>query len=227
MAGTKIELYAAGHVEGNEESDTSLRRCAVHICRRRQKRPGRRWARAVLRGVCQPYALSNYYQWQRGAGGGRRGGEPVGDFSFDLNGRYNHAPDFWTPDKQDLGPRLAFAYAPAPPMASGSAFGTGKDQHSGWLLAGVRPLWRSDGEHLQYQWLLRTFDTFIKPAGLRERGDGPALYGITMCHTAFAGGAREDSRPYRRRTSLPSVGDWIRRSRRLIRTLSISRLRGS
>ncbi len=63
---------------------------------------------------CTPYALSTYYKQSslQAASGGAA--SAVGDFSFDLNGRYNHRADFWTPDKLDLGPRLAIAYAPTP-----------------------------------------------------------------------------------------------------------------
>lgn len=38
----------------------------------------------------------------------------AGELGFPLNGRYNHKPDYWSPDKLDLGPRLAFAYSPSP-----------------------------------------------------------------------------------------------------------------
>ena len=63
---------------------------------------------------CTPFALSAYYKGseQQAAKGGAA--NAVGDFSFDLNGRYNHRADFWTPDKLDLGPRLAIAYSPTP-----------------------------------------------------------------------------------------------------------------
>jgi hypothetical protein len=38
----------------------------------------------------------------------------AGELGFPLNGRYNHRPDYWTPDKLDFAPRLAFAYSPSP-----------------------------------------------------------------------------------------------------------------
>jgi len=65
-------------------------------------------------GTCAPYALSQYYKGsiaQAAAGGAANN---VGELAFNLNGRYNHAPDFWTPDKNDIGPRVAIAYSPAP-----------------------------------------------------------------------------------------------------------------
>jgi hypothetical protein len=37
----------------------------------------------------------------------------AGDLGFPLSGRYNHQPDYWTPNKFDLAPRFAFAYAPS------------------------------------------------------------------------------------------------------------------
>ncbi len=64
--------------------------------------------------VCEPYSLTSYYQ-QSGIQGAQGGAASnVGELAFNLNGRYNHAPDFWNPDKLDLGPRLAFAYSPTP-----------------------------------------------------------------------------------------------------------------
>lgn len=62
--------------------------------------------------ACKPYSLSKYYQGSiaQAASGGAANG--VGELAFNLNGRYNHAPDFWTPDKNDLGPRVAVAYSP-------------------------------------------------------------------------------------------------------------------
>lgn len=63
---------------------------------------------------CVPYALSTYYKqsaYQASIGGAANN---VGEIAFDLNGRYNHRSDFWTPDKGDIGPRLALAYSPTP-----------------------------------------------------------------------------------------------------------------
>ena len=64
--------------------------------------------------VCQPYSLTQYINGsaaQAAAGGAANN---VGEVAFNLNGRYNHAPDFWNPDKADIGPRLAVAYSPTP-----------------------------------------------------------------------------------------------------------------
>ncbi|MGB6688877.1 MAG: carboxypeptidase regulatory-like domain-containing protein [Terracidiphilus sp.] len=64
--------------------------------------------------TCEPYSLTKYYEGsiaQAAAGGAANN---VGHVGFNLNGRYNNAPDFWSPDKNDIGPRLAIAYSPAP-----------------------------------------------------------------------------------------------------------------
>jgi hypothetical protein len=77
--------------------------------------------------VCHPYALTNYYEGsaEQGASGGAANN--VGELAFDLNGRYNHRSDFWTPDKTDIGPRLAFAYSPTPTSGLfNTLFGNGK-----------------------------------------------------------------------------------------------------
>jgi len=68
----------------------------------------------VNAGVCQPFALSDYYQQsaQQGVSGGAA--SAIGDVSFDLNGRYNGKPDFWNMEKNNIGPRLALAYSPTP-----------------------------------------------------------------------------------------------------------------
>ncbi len=64
--------------------------------------------------VCKPYALSDYYNGsaQQAAQGGAA--NAVGELAFDLNGRYNGRSDFWTPQKYNIGPRVAFAYSPSP-----------------------------------------------------------------------------------------------------------------
>ncbi|HUH62191.1 MAG TPA: carboxypeptidase-like regulatory domain-containing protein [Terracidiphilus sp.] len=64
--------------------------------------------------ACQPYSLTKYYENSIAQGASGGAANNVGHVGFNLNGRYNNAPDFWTPDKFDLGPRLAIAYSPAP-----------------------------------------------------------------------------------------------------------------
>jgi hypothetical protein len=77
--------------------------------------------------ACTPRSLTSYYEAsaQQGASGGAASN--VGELAFNLNGRYNHQPDFWNPDTLDLGPRFAVAYSPTP--SSGvlqTLFGSGK-----------------------------------------------------------------------------------------------------
>lgn len=38
----------------------------------------------------------------------------AGELGFPLNGRYNGKTDYWTPEKGDIGPRIAIAYSPTP-----------------------------------------------------------------------------------------------------------------
>jgi hypothetical protein len=68
----------------------------------------------ISSGVCNPYSLTSYYNdsAQQAAQGGAA--NAIGEVAFDLNGRYNHRPDFWNMEKKDIGPRLALAYSPTP-----------------------------------------------------------------------------------------------------------------
>jgi hypothetical protein len=81
----------------------------------------------ISAGVCQPYSLTRYYQdsAQQGAAGGAANN--IGEVAFNLNGRYNGKPDFWTPQKYNFGPRVAFAYSPdASEGVLGALLGHGK-----------------------------------------------------------------------------------------------------
>jgi hypothetical protein len=64
--------------------------------------------------VCGPYSLTQYYNGSAAQALIGGAANAVGEVAFNLNGRYNHAPDFWTPDKKDFGPRLAIAFSPNP-----------------------------------------------------------------------------------------------------------------
>src|SRR3984885_7298722 len=64
--------------------------------------------------VCKPYSLTQYFDSSAAQGASGGAANNAGELAFNLNGRYNHAPDFWTPDKNDIGPRLAIAFSPAP-----------------------------------------------------------------------------------------------------------------
>ncbi len=63
-------------------------------------------------GGCAPYSLTQFVNAsaQQGASGGAASAVP--NLSFAPNGRYNHQPDFWTPDKGDISPRIALAFSP-------------------------------------------------------------------------------------------------------------------
>ena len=64
--------------------------------------------------VCQPYSLTQYYNGSAAQAAAGGAANDVGQVAFNLNGRYNRASDFWTPDKKDFGPRLAIAFSPTP-----------------------------------------------------------------------------------------------------------------
>jgi hypothetical protein len=65
-------------------------------------------------GACQPYSLTQFYKDSAAQAVQGGAANNVGSLAFDLNGRYNHRPDYWTPDKADFAPRFAFAYQPTP-----------------------------------------------------------------------------------------------------------------
>ncbi len=64
--------------------------------------------------VCQPYSLTKFYEASIAQAESGGAANNVGEVAFNLNGRYNHASDFWTPQKNNIGPRLAIAFSPAP-----------------------------------------------------------------------------------------------------------------
>ena len=64
--------------------------------------------------TCTPYSLTQYLDGSEAQGASGGAANNVGEIGFNLNGRYNNAPDFWTPEKHDLAPRLALAFSPAP-----------------------------------------------------------------------------------------------------------------
>ncbi|HEY1578863.1 MAG TPA: carboxypeptidase-like regulatory domain-containing protein [Terracidiphilus sp.] len=64
--------------------------------------------------TCDSYSLGKYYKSSLAQAVSGGAANSIGEIAFNLSGRYNHAPDFWTPDKNDLGPRVAIAYSPAP-----------------------------------------------------------------------------------------------------------------
>jgi hypothetical protein len=64
--------------------------------------------------TCKPYSLAQYFSGSAAQAATGGAANNVGEVAFNLNGRYNHAPDYWTPDKADIGPRVAIAFSPAP-----------------------------------------------------------------------------------------------------------------
>ena len=66
----------------------------------------------VSNNICQPYALTDFFNAsaQQGLTGGSASVVPT--VSFGLAGRANGKPDFWQPDKADFSPRVAVVWAP-------------------------------------------------------------------------------------------------------------------
>jgi hypothetical protein len=64
-------------------------------------------------GVCKPYSLDSVLQRSARAGASGGAANNVGELAFNLNGRYNHQPDFWKPDKSiwDRACVRLFSYA--------------------------------------------------------------------------------------------------------------------
>jgi Carboxypeptidase regulatory-like domain len=82
--------------------------------------------------ACKPYSLSSYYQGSAQQAAIDGAANNVGELAFGLSGRYNGQPDFWKADKNDIGPRVAFAYSPTPDGGFlGSLFGNGKSSIRG------------------------------------------------------------------------------------------------
>jgi hypothetical protein len=74
-------------------------------------------------GICQivnnacasgNFSLSNWVNQSAQLAGGGEAASGAGQLGFPLNGRYNGKPDYWTPEKGDIGPRIALAYSPTP-----------------------------------------------------------------------------------------------------------------
>ncbi len=63
---------------------------------------------------CNPSSLQQYFDSSLAQAASGGAANNAGELGFNLNGRYNHAPDYWTPDKHDFAPRLAIAFSPAP-----------------------------------------------------------------------------------------------------------------
>jgi Carboxypeptidase regulatory-like domain len=74
-------------------------------------------------GVCQivgtactsgSFSLSQFVRQSAQLAASGQSASGAGEIGFPLNGRYNGRPDYWTPEKGNLGPRVAIAYSPTP-----------------------------------------------------------------------------------------------------------------
>jgi hypothetical protein len=74
-------------------------------------------------GICQivgtactsgPFSLSQFVSQSAQLAASGQSASGAGEIGFPLNGRYNGRPDYWTPEKGNLGPRVAIAYSPTP-----------------------------------------------------------------------------------------------------------------
>jgi hypothetical protein len=66
--------------------------------------------------ACAPgaFSLSEFVNQRGQLAASGQAASGAGELGFPINGRYNGKPDYWSPDKFDLGPRIALAYSPAP-----------------------------------------------------------------------------------------------------------------
>jgi hypothetical protein len=73
--------------------------------------------------ACAPgnFSLTDYVNTSGQLAAAGQSVSGAGELAFPLAGRYNHKPDYWTPDKLDFAPRVAFAFSP-----SGAFFGNGE-----------------------------------------------------------------------------------------------------
>ena len=62
--------------------------------------------------ACKPYSLTSFYQSSIAQAESGGAANAAGEVAFNLGGRYNNAPDFWTPQKNNIGPRVAIAFSP-------------------------------------------------------------------------------------------------------------------
>ncbi len=136
--------------------------------------------------TCAPYALSRYYKESAAQAAVGGAANAVGEVAFDLNGRYNHRSDFWTPDKADIGPRLAFAYSPTPESGAwNKLLGNGKSS----IRAGYSLIFDHFGAAT-----VNTFNTngsyglstnLSNPPGTADVGTAPRFTSITSVPTGL------------------------------------------
>ncbi|MEO6923195.1 MAG: hypothetical protein ABI142_05170, partial [Bryocella sp.] len=83
----------------------------------------------IVGSACAPgnFSLSEYVNKRSQLAAAGQAASGAGDLGFPLNGRYNGKPDYWTPQKANVGPRFAVAYSPKPgPGFWGKVLGNGE-----------------------------------------------------------------------------------------------------
>lgn len=70
----------------------------------------------IVNNACAPgnFSLSKFVNQSAQLAASGQAASGAGELGFPLNGRYNGKPDYWTPEKGDIGPRIAIAYSPTP-----------------------------------------------------------------------------------------------------------------
>lgn len=88
----------------------------------------------IVNNACAPgnFSLTKFVNSSAQLAASGQPASGAGELGFPINGRYNGKPDYWTPEKADLGPRVAFAYSPTPDSGIWEKiFGTGKSSIRG------------------------------------------------------------------------------------------------
>jgi hypothetical protein len=83
----------------------------------------------IVNNACAPgaFSLSQFVNQSAQLAASGQSASGAGELGFPISGRYNGKPDYWTPEKGNLGPRVAFAYSPTPESGFwNSIFGNGK-----------------------------------------------------------------------------------------------------
>jgi hypothetical protein len=70
----------------------------------------------IVNDACAPgaFSLSQFVNQRGQIAAAGQSSSGAGELGFPINGRYNGKPDYWTPQKGNLGPRIAIAYSPTP-----------------------------------------------------------------------------------------------------------------
>ena len=70
----------------------------------------------IVGDACAPgqFSLSQFLNQRGQLAASGQSASGAGELGFPINGRYNGQPDYWTPEKGNVGPRIALAYTPTP-----------------------------------------------------------------------------------------------------------------